>query len=125
MASRDYDWSEIRYKDKGNEAEVDWACEREYDEYHKITFKIAFHMWDASYQDDGSVKARIQISISGNLDEDYAKIYNEKDRFGKLLKNLHTRVTMREKDEYWDAIWLTMQHDFIAQVQAFLGMRDI
>lgn len=130
--SRDYDWFETKYKDKGDEFEVDWTVEREYDEYHKVIFKISFHAWDVEKIEFNQVgkpksliKARIHIQIESDLKLDYNKppMYDEGDKIQKILKKLHTKITQREVDEHWEAIPFVMQHDLMNEIKSYLGMR--
>jgi hypothetical protein len=131
--SREYDFYEKRYKDKGKEAEVDWVAEREYDEYNIVGFKITWHMWDYTKFDkevNGKtktyVKARIYLQITSFMERNWGpvKIYNEKSKFDRFLKGLHERITYRELDETWEGIALGMQHDLMAKIKAHIGMQS-
>lgn len=130
--SREYDFYETRYKDKGKEAEVDWEAEREYDEYNIVGFDISWHMWDYVKKEvevNGKKKtfvtARIELTIKSKLERNWGPIgmYNKKSKLDKFLMGLHEKITYRERDEQWEAIALTMQHDLMAKMKVFLGMQ--
>jgi len=131
FTKRDYDWYETRYKDKGNEAEVEWTAERDYDEIHKIVFKISWHIWDFDVLEQEPlgkrktiVRGRIDLRINQEHKEDYSGVYDDKDKIQRLMMAINKQLLSRDKDEYWDAIPLVLQHEFIAEVKKFLGMQS-
>lgn len=130
--SREYDFYETRYKDKGYESEVTWKAEREYDEYNIVGFDIDWHMWDyvkkeveINGQKKTFVTARIELIIISKHEQNWGPIgiYNEKSKVDKFLKGLHKKITAREVGEQWEAIAATMQHDLMAKIKEFLGMQ--
>jgi len=131
--ARDYDFYERRYKDKGNEIKINMDPDREYDEYHKVIFSVFIHVMDYTHvqvvrggKPKTLIRGRVQIDFSHKITYDYSpvKIFDTKNKTGKLLKKLYGVVTQREVDEYWDVLTLSLQQDLIEETKAFFKMYD-
>lgn len=132
FTSRGYDFYENRYKDKGDEFEVEWKCERDYDEMHKMIFEVKFHAWDADklqVEKQGKpvmlVKARILINFSaklsvGDSDLSGAKVFENND---SIFKKIYDKINERSIDEYWDVTMGMLLVDLSSQTKSYLGMQ--
>lgn len=122
------DFSESKYKDKGNEFEGKWEIGHNYDEYHKITYKVEFKAWDlspATIDVDGEKKSvydgKIRIYISGDLKEHYPQgdVGGSRELFKKdsLAEKIYKRIMRRTKEEDVEGTIMVTVHKFIDLVK--------
>src|SRR6056297_2948282 len=113
FVSRGFDFYETRYKDKGNEYEVEWKADRDYDALHKVDATVKYHAWDVErlrVERSGKpvtiIRARIQIKIKFTVVRGYddylgVGVFKE-DKFDSFLKRMYDKIADREVDEYWE-----------------------
>ncbi|MFH1072867.1 MAG: hypothetical protein V1743_05550 [Nanoarchaeota archaeon] len=104
-----FEFHEKLYKDKyfspfGSETEIDWLAERKVSEYVKYEIKVFIHTWDMKEievvengQKKKMTRARMTITLGGNVYLDYGGIFDKKKgRFVNLLGNILKKARRRE-----------------------------
>lgn len=136
FASRDFDLIETRYKDKGDEFEVEWEADREYDALHKVDVEVKYHAWDVQrirVERSGKpvtlIRARIQVKIVAKVIRGYddhlgTGVFKE-DKFDSFLKRMYDKIADREVDEYWEGeVAGPLVMGLSGKLQSFFGMQN-
>lgn len=126
--------NEDRYKDKlytafGTEIEPKWSAWRKINEYVKWNVGVEFHLWDAKDVEvvENDVKktmttGRMTITLSANVEFDYAGIFAKKGKFVEFLGNAYKKLRHRELE----AIYVQGLEDevnmFQKEIQNYLNM---
>jgi len=124
LKSKSFSISEGTYKDKGGEFEIEWDAVKNVTDYYRYKISIKFFGWDISkieLIDEKTKKprvldkGRIEITIKGEIIEDYAERWNDAGWFTKKIYVLYRNLKRPARNE----IHANFLYDYV------YGMYDI